>query len=110
MLVNKSPTTTYRATVDLQGFSAAAPVRIWRHDQQTPGTASDYGGPLAPLDIRIPPYSTTMLVIPARPGLSTPLIWAGAGAAALLAGLAAWRLRRGGARARNADRLTPLLY
>ena len=35
-----------------------------------------------------------MLVIPARSGLPTPLIWAGAGGAALLAGLAAWRLRR----------------
>jgi hypothetical protein len=95
MLVNKDPATTYRATIDLQGFNAAAPVRIWRHDKQTPGTPSDYAGPLAPLDISVPPYSTTMLVIPARPGLSTPLIWAGAGGAALLAGLAAWRLRRG---------------
>jgi hypothetical protein len=35
-----------------------------------------------------------MLVIPARPGLPTPLIVAGAGGLALLAGLAAWRLRR----------------
>ncbi len=94
MIVNKDPATTYHATIDLQGFSAAAPVRVWRHDKQTPGTSSDYAGPLAPLDINLPPYSTTMLVIPARPGLPTPLIWAGAGGAALLAGLAVWRLRR----------------
>ena len=94
MLVNKDPATTYRAMVDLQGFSAAAPVRIWRNDEQTPAVPSDYVGPLAPLDISIPPYSTLMLVIPARASLSTPLIWAGAGGAALLAGLAAWRLRR----------------
>jgi hypothetical protein len=95
MIVNKDPDTTYRATIDLQGFSAAAPVRIWRHDKQTPGSASDYTGPLAPIDISVSPYSTTMLVIPARPGLPTPLIVAGAGGAALLAGLAAWRMRRG---------------
>ena len=95
MIVNKDPDTAYRAMIDLQGFSATAPVRVWRHDKQTPGTSSDYAGPLAPLDITLPPYSTTMLVIPARSGLSTPLIWAGAGGAALLAGLAAWRLRRG---------------
>ncbi len=94
MIVNKDPAITYRATIDLQGFSAAAPVRVWRHDKQTPGTPSDYAGPLAPLDISISPYSTTMLVIPAGSSLSTPLIWAGAGGAALLAGLAAWRLRR----------------
>jgi hypothetical protein len=94
MIVNKHPATTYRATVDLQGFRAAAPVRVWRHDQHTPGSSSDYAGSLDPLDISIPPYSTTMLVIPARPGLPTPLIVAGAGGAALLAGLAAWRLRR----------------
>ena len=95
MIVNKDPDTTYRPTIDLQGFSAAAPVRVWRHDKQTPGASSDYAGPLAPLDISIPPYSTTMLVIPARSGLPTPLIVAGAGCAALLAGLAGWRLRRG---------------
>ena len=95
MIVNKDPDTAYRAMIDLQGFSAVAPVRVWRHDKQTPGTASDYAGPLAPLDINITPYSTTMLVIPARSGLSAPLIWAAAGGAALLAGLAAWRLRRG---------------
>jgi hypothetical protein len=94
MIVNKDPARTYHATIDLQGFSAAAPVRVWRHDKQTPGTSGDYAGPLAPLDINLPPYSATMLVIPARPGLPTPLIWAGAGGAALLAGLAAWRLRR----------------
>jgi hypothetical protein len=94
MLVNKDPATTYRATIDLQSFSAAAPVRVWRHDKQTPGTPSDYAGPLAPLDISLSPYSTTMLVIPARLGVPAPLIWAGAGGAALLAGLAAWRLRR----------------
>src|SRR4051812_38675526 len=93
MIVNKDPDPTYRATIDLQGFSAVAPVRVWRHDKQTPGTASDYAGSLAPLDISISPYSTTMLVIPARSSLPTPLIVAGAGAA-LLAGLAAWRLRR----------------
>jgi hypothetical protein len=94
MIVNKDPATTYRTTIDLQGFSAAAPIRVWRHDKQTPGTPSDYTGPHTPLDITVSPYSTTMLVIPARPGLPMPLIVAGAGGAALLAGLAAWRLRR----------------
>jgi hypothetical protein len=94
MIVNKDPQRTFRATIDLQGFGATAPVRIWRHDQQTPGTASEYAGPLEPLDIRLPPYSTTMLVIPGRSGLPSALIWAGAGGAALLGGLVAWRLRR----------------
>ena len=100
MVVNKNPQQTYRATIDLQSFSAAEPVRVWRHDQQTPGTQSEYAGPLVPLDISFAPYSTTMLVIPARSGLSAPLIWSGAGGAALLAGLAAWRLRRARMRSR----------
>jgi hypothetical protein len=95
MVVNKHPTASYRATIDLQGFSAAAPVRVLRHDQQQHDSASEYTGGLAPLDITFPPYSITMLVVPARPGLPAPLLWAGAGGAALLAGLAAWRLRRG---------------
>lgn len=69
-------------------------MRVWRHDQQTPGSSIAYTGPLDPLGISIPPYSTTMLVMPARAGLPSTLIWAGAGGAALLAGLAAWRLRR----------------
>jgi hypothetical protein len=94
MIVNKDPQRTFRATIELQGFRASAPVRLWRHDQQNPGTASEYAGPLDQLDINIPPYSTTMLVIPGRGGLAPALIWAGAGAAALLGGLAAWRLRR----------------
>jgi hypothetical protein len=94
MVVNKDPTRTYRATIDLQGFSAAGPARVWLHDKQTPGTQSEYAGPVDPLDISFPPYSTTMLVIPGRAGLAGPLLWVGAGGAALLAGLAAWRVRR----------------
>lgn len=94
MIVNKDPQRTFRAAIDLQGFGAAAPVRVWRHDQQTPGTPSEYTGPLDPLDISLPPYSTTMLVIPGRSGLAPALLWAGAAGAALLGGLAAWRLRR----------------
>src|SRR5215211_5007202 len=36
MIVNKDPDTAYHAMIDLQGFSAIAPVRVWRHDKQTP--------------------------------------------------------------------------
>jgi len=94
MVVNKAPSTAYRATIDLQGFAANAPVQLWRHDKATPGVQLAYDGPLAPLDITFPPYSTTMLVIPPRAGLPAPLLLAGAGAAALLGGIVALRRRR----------------
>jgi hypothetical protein len=94
MVVNKDPQTTYRAAIDLQGLNATAPVQVWRHDKEHAGAQIGYAGPLAPLDVSFPPYSTTMLVVPARQGWPAPWLWAGAGGAALLAGLAAWRLRR----------------
>jgi hypothetical protein len=96
MVVNKSPDTAYRATIELQGFAAAAPVQLWRHDKNTPGTQQAYDGPLAPLDITFPPYSTTMLVIPPGAGLPVPLLLAGAGAAALVGGILALRRRQRG--------------
>ena len=63
MIVNKDPATTYRATIDLQ---ASAPLRRCESGGTTSnaGTPSDYAGPLAPLDITFPPYSTTMLAFP----------------------------------------------
>jgi hypothetical protein len=94
MVVNKAPSTAYRATIDLQGFAAAAPVQLWRHDKGTPGAQLAYDGPLAPLDVIFPPYSTTMLVIPPRSGLPMPLLLAGAGAAALVSGIVALRRRK----------------
>jgi hypothetical protein len=94
MVVNKSPDTAYHAAIELQGFAAGAPAQLWRHDKQTPGAQTTYDGPLAPLDITFPPYSTTMLVLPPRGGLAAALLWAGAGAAALVGGILALRRRR----------------
>jgi hypothetical protein len=94
MVVNKSPDTTYRASIELQGFAAAAPAQLWRHDKATPGAQLAYDGPLAPLDVAFPPYSTTVLVLPPRGGLPAALLWAGAGCAALIGGILALRRRR----------------
>jgi hypothetical protein len=94
MIVNKSPDTTYDASIELQGFVAGAPALLWRHDKETPGAQFAYDGPLDPLDVTFPPYSTTMLVLPPRGGLPTALLWAGAGGAALLGGILALRRRR----------------
>jgi hypothetical protein len=94
MLVNKSPDTAYRAAIELAGFTAGAPVQLWRHDKQTPGTQLAYDGSLAPLDITCPPYSTTMLVLPPHGALPTALLWAGAAGAALIGGILALRRRR----------------
>ena len=94
MVVNKSPDTTYHASIELQGFTAGAPTQLWRHDKATPGTQSAYDGPLAPLDVTFPPYSTTMLVLPPRGALPTALLWAGAAGAALIGGMLALRRRR----------------
>ena len=94
MVVNKSPDITYRAAIELQGFTAGAPAQLWRHDKATPGTQSAYDGPLAPLDVTFPPYSTTMLVLPPRGALPTALLWAGAAGVALIGGMLALRRRR----------------
>jgi hypothetical protein len=98
MVVNKSPNTTYRAAIELQDFVAGASVQLWRHDKGTPGAQLSYDGPLAPLDVAFPPYSTTVLVLPPRGGLPTALLWAGAGGAALIGGILALRRRRVGQR------------
>jgi hypothetical protein len=95
MLVNKHPEQSYLATIDLQGFAAGSPAHLWRHDQATPGLQSAYTGPLTPLELRLPPYSTSMLVVPPRtlpPALRN--IGLGGTAAALLAAGAAELLRR----------------
>ena len=94
MVVNKSPDTAYRAAIELQGFAAGAPAQLWRHDKATPGAQMPYAGPLAPLDVTFPPYSTTMLVLPPRGGLPTALLWAGAAGATLIGGIMALRRRR----------------
>jgi hypothetical protein len=94
MVVNKSPDITYRAAIELQGFAAGAPAQLWRHDKETPGAQLAYDGPLAPLDVAFPPYSTTMLVLPPRGALPTALLWAGAAGAALIGGMLALRRRR----------------
>jgi hypothetical protein len=97
MVINKSPDTAYRASIELQDFTAGSPMQVWRHDKQTPGAQIAYDGPLAPLDVTFPPYSTTMLVLPPQSGLPTALLWAGAAGAALIGGILA--LRRRGSRA-----------
>ncbi len=107
MIVNKDPATTYRATIELQGFRAAAPVQVWLHDQNHPATQTAYRGPLAPLAVNFPPYSTTMLVIPAQSGLPAPIVWTGlglGGAALLGGGLALLRRRRRGRRETRATK------
>jgi hypothetical protein len=94
MVVNKSPDTTYRASIELQGFAAGTPAQLWRHDKETPGAQLAYDGPLAPLDVAFPPYSTTLLVLPPRGALPTALLWAGAAGAALIGGMLALRRRQ----------------
>ena len=74
--------------------AGATPAQLWQHDKETPGAQMPYDGPLAPLDVTFPPYSTTMLVLPPRRGLPTALLWAGAAGAALIGGILALRRRQ----------------
>lgn len=98
LVINKSPDTAYRAAVEVRGARPAGPVQVWRHIDGAAATLTPYAGPLAPLDVTFPPYSTTLLVIPAEPG-APALMWGMlSGAAALAGALALRRRRRRGAR------------
>jgi hypothetical protein len=97
MVVNKSPDTEYRAALELQGARAIGHAEVWRHAEDQEVEVTPYAGPLDPLDVTFPPYTTTMLVIPVEP-TAPELLWgalgATAAATAIVGALWAYRARR----------------
>jgi hypothetical protein len=97
MVVNKSPDTAYRAAISLQGARALGRTELWRHTEEQPAAVGIYAGPLDPLDVTFPPYSTSLLVIPVEPdapALLRGVLGATAAAAAVVGAMLAWRTRR----------------
>lgn len=95
LVVNKSPDTAQRAAIDIQGARASGGAQIWRHAEGQPASAEPYSGPTDRLDVTFPPYTSSLLVIPAERSAAVP--WGAVGAGLLGAaagGLLAFRMRR----------------
>lgn len=98
MVINKSPDTAYAGTIEIRGARAAGRAEVWQHVEGQEVAVAPYAGPLEPLEVTFPPYSTTLLVIPVEPG-APELLRGALGATAVAAGVVgamwAYRARRG---------------
>jgi hypothetical protein len=106
MVINKDPQATYAATLDVQGFRISGAPQLLRQAKDQDGVPVQYSGPSERPVLLLPPYSTTLAVIPGEPAPPLALVGGAALAgAALLGGAAALiRRRRRARRATNAAR------
>ncbi len=104
MLINKDPAITYRAALDLQNFQISGPPQLLRQASGIDGIPVAYNGPGDHVMLDLPPYSTTLVLIPGQPSnnMAYALGLGGLVGAAALAGAAALiRRKRRAARMAN---------
>jgi hypothetical protein len=84
--INKSPTDHYSAALEIGSFQTSGAPQLLRQAADLEGVSVPYDGTSGPITLDLPPYSTTVAIIPGQAGLPGALLWGGI---AGLAGLAA---------------------
>jgi hypothetical protein len=96
LLINKSPDQSYQAQIDLNGAQVVGPTLLYRQAEEIDGVALPPVAPSGSFALELPPYSTTVALVPIVRLGAPPLIWGGVAAMAgsLVVGAVANLIRR----------------